>query len=481
MEPLEDRVVCFVQAHQLFRDGGRILLAVSGGADSLALLHVMQTLVSRQVLHVDLVCLHVNHQLRGADADGDEAFVVQEAANLNLPVVTQRVDVRGHARAQRLSIETAGRQLRLACLAEAARAQGCTWVATGHQQNDNAETLLQRLRRGTGFRGLAGIRPARAFGDGLRLGRPLLECTRADILAYLRVRGLCWREDQTNKDCAHRRNFIRHRLLPNLQEESFGSLTGQLADLAGAARKLQRRVEEEAAAATARHVRLDRDKRTIDAAALAALPEMVAVELLRRQLGDLGCGQRDLTQHHYQGILALTGLDGIGKAQSLPGSFSACRRRDRVILRRPTAPGETTIPTTAVQVTIPGTTDIAGYRIEARILDPIAAKAAWIRNDKGPFVEYLDLDRVGSTLVVRARRPGDRFVPLGMPREKKVGKFLTAAQVPVERREEILVFEDEEKIVWICPVRLSERAKITEQTHRVLVLNVTTLRPSQPA
>jgi len=480
VEPLEDKVACFIRAHRLFEGTARILLAVSGGADSIALLHVMRTLASKGVLPADLTCIHINHQLRGAASTGDAAFVLEQAAKLKLPCITRNIDVSTWARTQKLSIETAGRQLRLACLGQVAQGHDCAWIATGHQQDDNAETVLHRLRRGTGFRGLAGIWPYRPLADGPRLARPLLGCTRAEIVAYLQSRHLKWREDRSNADCVYTRNYIRHRLLPHLQSECAGPLTAELADLAASAQNLHLRVAKEAEAATIRHVTSVGDARAIEAVALAALPEMVAVELVRGQLTGLGCGERDLTQHHYRGILALARPDSTGKAMCLPGGFVACRQHDRIVLCRPASSDSVPIPTAGAKLTVPGTTDFAGYRIEARILTCTESVMKEIKGDKGPFVEYLDFDRIGSDFVVRGRRQGDRFVPLGLPGEKKVGKFLTAARVPEETRRQVLIVADQEQILWVCPVRISERVRITDRTRRILALSVTISSPSRP-
>jgi len=210
---LEETVAEFMYRYGLFAGAERILLAVSGGADSTALLHILMALKAQGRIKADLVCAHINHQLRGPASEADEQFVVAEAKRLGLPVVTRAVDVRAHARKLRLSLETAARQLRLASLAEIARERECAWLGTGHQKNDNAETVLQRLLRGTGFRGLAGIWPVRRFAD-LQLASPLLCATRAEIVQYLQRRALPWREDATNVDVAYTRNRIRHQLLP---------------------------------------------------------------------------------------------------------------------------------------------------------------------------------------------------------------------------------------------------------------------------
>jgi len=473
VEPLEKKVAHFIRENRLFEGTQRILLAVSGGADSIALLHAMQALVSRSALDVELICAHINHQLRGSASEGDQAFVVEQATKLKLPVVTRAIDVKGCAKTQKLSIETAGRQLRLACLGEVARAHGCTQTATGHQRDDNAETVLQRLRRGTGFRGLAGIWPSRQFADGSRFARPLLCCTRAEIVAYLQRRDLNWREDHTNVDCGHARNYIRHRLLPILQAESSNSLVDELTELAASATKLHRRVRDQAELAAASHAQPVGEKAVIDAAALASLPEMVAVELVRLQLTELGCGERNLAQQHYRGILELARRGTVQRALTLPGGFLVRRECDQIMLQRQAAEEPAEVPASGVAIGVPGTSDVAGYRIEARILAPTESTMAEIKGDESPFLEYLDLDRVEKPLIVRARRAGDRFVPLGQRGEKKVGKFLTAAKVPEKSRQQVLVFDDGQKLVWVCPVRIDDRAKVTEKTRRILMLSVT--------
>ncbi len=472
MEPLEEKVAGFIRANGLFAGGECILLAVSGGADSIALLHVMRRLTSDGIIGAELFCAHINHQLRGRESEGDETFVAEQARELGLPVTSRGVDVTAYAKEHRLSIETAGRQVRLACLAEIAQAQGCAWIATGHQRDDNAETVVQRLRRGTGFRGLGGIWPARRLDGNLRLARPLLCSTRAEIVAYLQTRNLRWREDHTNADCTYTRNYVRHRLLPALQSQSTGSLADTLTELAASAGRLHQRVSEQAKRATSTIVRCTGDAVSIDTEALAALPQIVAVELIRLQLPRLGGGERDLTRRHYENILQLAHQPPGKHMLTLPGGLSVRTEHGNLILqpRQPANRYEGSVQSVALD--IPGMASFAGHTVEARILGRAEIETTKIERDKSPFLEYLDLDRVGRPLVVRRRRPGDRFRPLGLAGEKKVGKFLTAARVPAKVRENVLVFDDGQKIVWVCPVRICEQVKVTERTQRILMLSV---------
>lgn len=471
-DSLEQQVAGFIARHGLFAGADRVLLAVSGGADSIALLHILHSLRTHGVISSELFCAHVNHQLRGPAGDEDERFVIARAARLGVPIVTRTVDVRAHARNHRLSIETAARRLRLDALSEMAQACGCTWIATGHQKNDNAETLLQRLRRGTGLRGLAGIWPVRQFGPGPSFARSLLDVTRLEILAYLGQHKLSWREDRTNLDPAYTRNFIRHELLPALQRQSRSLLVNELSELATRARGLYDRVQREAAEASRHLVRTRDDDVVIAAACLSLLPEPVAVELIRQTLVQLGSGERDLTERHYRDILEMASSPS-PRTLTLPDRFSASRQADDVILARPAmtahAPGVAVAP---VSLRIPGETCLTGWRIEADILDAKDVPIERLKGDKSPFCEHLDLDRVTLPVVVRPRRTGDRFRPLGFGGDKKLGKFLTSAAVPRTVRKQILVFADREQILWVCPVRIGECAKITPGTRQVLRLKV---------
>jgi tRNA(Ile)-lysidine synthase len=471
VEPLEGRVARFILDNNLLAGSGRVLLAISGGADSIALLHIMDRLASDGAIHAGLVCAHLNHGLRGTDGDGDEAFVVQQAHELGLPVVSKTVDVKAHAQAHRLSIETAARQLRLRFLTEIARTHGCSWIAMGHQQNDNAETVLQRIGRGTGYRGLGGIRPSRQADQNLVFVRPLLCCSRAEIVEYLRSRSLAWREDHTNADCAYTRNRIRHQLLPALQSTCNGSLVEELASLSASAARLHERIAAAATAAIEKHARYDADKATIDAATLAGLPEPVAIEAVRQLLAHVGLGERDLTRRHYGGLLALARHCRPKQKLSLPDDFRAQYEYGAVVLRRPTSPDRDS-PGPA-ELGIPGMTSFGPYRIDAQVLDATRIDRTAIANKTDPYLEYLNLDRIKPPLIARLRRPGDRFVPLGQRSEKKLGKFLTAAKVRDDLRSRVFVIEDAENILWVAPVRINERAKVTERTTTILVLQIT--------
>jgi len=488
----EKNLADFIKANGLIGSAAKVLLAVSGGADSTALLYGMHALKAGNIFNAELHCVHINHQLRAAEADRDEEFVITRAAALNLPVTTRRLDVRGFARRQRLSIETAARQLRMKALIEIAKAGNCPRIATAHQKNDNAETIIQRLSRGTGFRGLGGIWPQRVFADEITFVRPLLCVGRDEILKYLDERNLEWCRDDTNADCTYRRNYIRHRLLPELQRDCADSIVERLSQLARSAREYYSMVCSRADKVWPGLADGNAEKTVLDLKLFLTESQPVRVELIRRSLANVGCGERNLTRGHYEGILQLaeqnvTGShrDSLRRKMELPGGFAVRREYGNLIfsncrvgLAPPSSPaletawaGEPAHPT----VEIPGQTTFEKFIIHAVVLEKKEVDIEKFKAAKTDSIEWFDLEKIKPPLFVRFRRAGDRFVPLGQSEEKKLGKFLTAQRVPHEVRRDVLVVTDREKIIWVWPVRISEQVRITGETRKVFQLQITGL------
>lgn len=334
---MDEKMVRQVLAGGLFDKAERAVLAVSGGADSAAMAHLLVRLAQQGRLACGFVVAHINHQLRGSASVADERFVQSLAVSLAVPFVAQSVDVRGYAAAHKLSIETAARRLRLAALADIARQHGCTAIATAHHADDQAETIIHRLLRGTALRGLCGIRPATTH-HGIRFVRPMLSLRRAQIEAYCGEHHLRWRHDQSNDALDFTRNRIRHRLLPTLRRDCpdiIERLTG-LAELSLAA---QQRVEAAAAEATVHLLRLDAhpasDAKQIafDRGGFAARSPWVQAELLTQAVQELDGGLRDVTMRHYQSLMAAA-VDGRPTKAVWPGCIRAAVTEDRVILSR---------------------------------------------------------------------------------------------------------------------------------------------------
>jgi len=473
----ENKIAGFIKANALFDPADRILLAVSGGADSTALIYAMCAMKTEGVLGAELICAHINHQLRGTDAEVDEDFVTAQAAELKLAITTKRLDVRGYARRNKLSIETAARELRIESLTEIAKANNCSRIVTAHQKNDNVETVLQRLLRGTGFRGLGGIWPVRVFAGDIRFVRPLLCVRRDEILKYLQERNLKWREDHTNADCTYRRNFIRHRLLPALQKDCRGCIVEQLSELTESAREFYRLVCSRAEQMWPELADCGNDRVALNLKGFLPEPGPVKVELVRRSLTAIGSGEKDLTQGHYERILQLAQQKVSNKKIELPDGFVVGFEYGKVIFSRQKDQQPERQTSNSIELKVPGQTRFDNYLIEASVLETKECDVERFKAGKTQFVEWFDFDKVKPPLLVRFREGGERFWPLGLGAEKKVGKFLTAARVPQELRRKLPIIADSEKIIWVWPIRISEQAKITGETRKILQLRITDTNP----
>jgi tRNA(Ile)-lysidine synthase len=320
-----------------------MVVAVSGGADSLALLRALDAARDPRA-PLPLVLAHLNHQLRGRESDADEEFVAElhtqlsAAGRTNLFLCHTRLDVATRARAEGVNLEALARRERYRWLAEVARSWGIRWIATGHTANDQAETVLHRLLRGTGLRGLRGIAPRRELEPGLALVRPLLQATRADIVAFLHELGQPYREDTTNSDLSYTRNRIRHELLPYLAERYNPAVVSVLAHLAEQADDVYR-TEESAALALLAEAEMHRAGRMLifDRRCLLTAPRHRVREMFRqvwtREDWPLG-GMDHAAWERLAGVV----FDG-SPAVDLPGDIRAQRLERVVQLGRPCQKG----------------------------------------------------------------------------------------------------------------------------------------------
>jgi tRNA(Ile)-lysidine synthase len=359
LKKLEQKTADFIAAEHLAPAGGKVLLAISGGADSSALLHVLA------LLRLDICCAHINHQLRGDEAQRDEDFVIEQCRKLKVPVVTMKIDVRDYAKKSKLSIETAARNLRIENLVKIAKSQNCDCIATAHHKNDNAETIIDRLIRGTGFRGLCGIWPTKEFTNGITFIRPLLCAARDEIIQYLNSRKLNWCTDRTNTDFAYRRNFIRHRLLPALQNDSQSDIVERLAVLSKASRGFYQMVCRTADEIWPDVVIMNENNVIVDSDKIANQPAEIKIEIARRALARLDCREQDITERHYTGI---SRLPDEGRLQ-LPNRVTVHRQGSNIVFEKhlKTKPAQS-IAIDPVVLKVPGITRFGPYTINADII-----------------------------------------------------------------------------------------------------------------
>ncbi len=430
---MEAQVFRYIQEHRLTEPGTRILVAVSGGADSVALLNVLARLSGR--LEVSLVAAHLDHALRRESSD-DARFVESLCAGLGLPLVSRRIAAGAAMTAGRGGVEQVARSIRRRFLLEVAAREGCSRIALGHHRDDQAETVLHRLLRGSGPGGLAAMRPRRGA-----FIRPFLDLSRRQIRDYLATNGLAWAEDESNRDLRLTRNRIRHRLLPLCREFNPRIETG----LARLAKRLA--LEEDFWAARVAEF-LDRwplagEESRIPCRALAELHPALRDRVLRASLERVRGDLRGVEDKHVALLAGL--LQGRGEGQKelhLPRAWAALRYDDLVL--RPAAPEKPAA--FELKVGAPGTCPLPDGRL-LRFTVELATQG------ETSTVKEFSLAQVDFPLTVRSWRPGDRMRPEGLGGQRKVKDIFIDAKVPREARREIPLLVKDEDVLWLVGLR----------------------------
>lgn len=455
-----------------------VVVAVSGGMDSVAMLAALRDLAGEPSRQYRLIVAHLNHQLR-PDADADAQFVADLAQAAHLPCVVESRDVRAHARLTGQGIEQAARGLRYEFLLDLARRENASCVAVAHHADDNTETILYRIVRGTALRGLCGIPIRRPLlgSEGVELVRPLLRCRRSDIEQFCRDRGLSWRTDTSNADTTYRRNFIRHDLLPMLREKLNPRADEALLRLAAAAAEVDEYMQAQAQTMLLQIGRFVNDGLTLAVGPLQAAPPALQGYILRTALEQLGVPLRMIGTERLSELRDLLGRSEPA-AMALPGDFQARRVGDRLVLQRVVSPAQGAQLLEGHPLTRQGTTVLPDGRRISCDLQPfdVAAFKAHLRGLQGKDraardaqrVEFLDADQIRGQLYVRSRKPGDDFVPLGCGGHQSVSDFLTNLKLPAETRDAALCVCDDLGIVYLAPLRIDDRVKVTQATSNVL-------------
>jgi len=459
---LIDRVRDTIRRHDLAHRGSRVIVAVSGGSDSVALSHLMMSLDRAGDLCVAAFA-HFNHQLRAA-ADRDEQFCAGLAASLGRAFIADRGDVAMLARRERRSIEDASRHARYEFLEKARFEANAERIALGHTRDDQAETFLLRLLRGAGSRGLAAMHPRRG-----PMIRPLIDCRRSELRDYLAEHGIAFVHDASNEDVSIPRNRVRAELLPLLIGRFNPSIVDVLADEADLAREEWRWMRTVADDEFARVVRVDAAATSVDMVELAGLPIALTRMVVRRALLERAADGA-ISFAHVEQVLRLGREDGppfdlpgqrvqrIGPAIVLTNKPDG--RRANLFRYSLSIPGEVRIPETGALVSAERAESAGQARADAG-MGPAGATA---------IVQFATSD---GPLTVRNRRPGDRFRPLGLGGGKKLQDFFVDRKVARQTRDSVpLVVDESDRIIWVAGHTIDERFRVTDPAQGVVVLRL---------
>ena len=466
-----DSVRRTVRRYGLLPAGSRVVVALSGGADSVALVNVLCALAESEGFQVAGVA-HLNHRLRGQDADADEQFCRQYASAVGLPVDVERVDVRALAGAARISVEQAGHLARHEFFSRAAARLKASAVAVAHTKDDQAETFLLRLLRGAGPRGLSGMHPR--FGIVIR---PFLESSRSDVRAFVEDRGLAFREDASNRDRAIPRNRIRHELLPLLERDYAPGIADALDRAAAIAREDADYLDAAAAAAAARIVSYAAAEVVIDADALVAEPPAIARRVIRLAQQSFAGDEHPERFIGFDAVEAVLRFAVSKSAGQLDLAGHRVNRRGGALVLIPSRGREKPVPAAdfSYPLEVPGQVmvpEAACAIVAATSAVPSGRRAADLwpltgRSDQA----VVEAGGLAGPLSVRNRRPGDRFRPLGLHGRKKLQDLFVDNKIDrFEREITPVVVDAAGRIVWVAGQALSEDFRVTEATRDVVIL-----------
>ncbi|MFH1777127.1 MAG: tRNA lysidine(34) synthetase TilS [Candidatus Omnitrophota bacterium] len=454
---VEDTFLATVNKYRLLSAHDRILVAVSGGPDSVALLYLLNSL--KEKMRLTLYIAHLDHKLRPCSAK-DLNFVRKLSQDLNIPISTKRVNVNQHAKLHKLSIEDAARGLRYKFFFQAAKKYNLSKIATAHTQDDQAETIIIRMVKGTGSCGLCGILPKRTQ-QGVTIIRPLITTAKQELLGFLKKNRLKFCHDKTNLKPIYLRNIIRLRIIPELEKINprFKQTVSRMSEnlradynfLTSLIMKKYRRFAQE----TQNEIRLP--------FMIAKLHPALIRGIVRQAIERVKGGKHNIDYKHWQLIEKLLTERSSLKAIQLPENVTVLRQdRDIVFLNK-----RQIIPKKQIKqrVNIPGITLMP--EINKKIVATVVKRPKVLKL-KPKIIEYIDADKINKPVYLRTRRPGDRFQPLGFKNSLKLKDFLINEKIPQGEKDKRLLLVCGKDIIWVTGVRISEKFKIISVTKHCL-------------
>ena len=442
---IEERVFSYIEKYNMIEAGSQVIVGISGGGDSVCLLFLLSRYQKKNFFHLQGV--HVNHGIRGQEALRDQEYARELCERLGVPFTVYTYSVPDIAGREKRSLEETGRMVRRRAFAQkAAELGGKTVVALAHHENDNAETVLHNLIRGTKVAGLGGIHPVQRSEEGISYIRPLLKVTREEIEAYLKQQQIPWMTDSSNEEIVYTRNRIRHKILPEMEKinpRAVSHIT-QAADtflaieeyLRGQADRLYREYVEKKENGYWIQKELFLEK------------ELMQSYVIRMVLEQVEGKKQDLTAAHVESILSL-GRGRTGTSVSLPGGVLASQVYGNLLIRVPAA----------------GKLPLKELEFEV---------FPW-ENQQIPektYTKWFDYDKIKSSLEIRHRKPGDFLTVTEAGGKKKLKDYMIDCKIPREERENLTLLADAGHILWIVGYRISQYYKVTSQTKTVLKVHV---------
>lgn len=450
-----------INKHKMIHKGDKVIVAVSGGPDSMCLLHLFLTY--REQLGIYLLVAHLDHMFRGEESQGDALFVQSFCARKGLTFISDRVNVPGFIEKTGLSPEDAARRIRYDFFERAVLNYNAQKVALGHNRNDNEETVLMNILRGAGLEGLVGINPVQG-----KYIRPIIDVPRDAIQNYLHKNNIKYRTDRTNFTTDYFRNKLRLELIPLIKEKYSPNLGGSLRRLSDIARYDLQYIEFAVERAWSDSVKVAKGVVSINITKFRKIHPSVRRHIIRKAIDYLTGDVKDFEYKHTISLIDFIFNAKSGNIIDLPKGVLGQKDYENFVLylkRR-----NKDVCDYVYVLPLMGHLLIKETDVEIRSC--IKPRDTYKLVKSNPLIAQLDCDKIKGTLTVRNRRPGDKFVPLGCMYYKKLQDFFIDNKVPKRQRKMIPIVEDSEKIVWVGGMRIDERCKITEKTKNVLLLEM---------
>ncbi len=448
-----------IQKYNLLCPDDKVVVALSGGPDSVALLDSLVKIAPK--MNLSLLVAHYNHKLRGNESEKDEAFCQKLSESYGLPFLCGRMDSAKKQKGE--SPEDFYRRQRYTFLNKVANKNHAQKIALGHNLQDQAHTVLLRLVRGSSLEGLKGIEPIREK----KYVRPLIEVSRKEIIEYLSKNKISYRKDSSNKDEKYLRNKIRARLIPLLKKEFNPKIEEDLAQTAKILRGDDDFLKTHVAQSLqSEYIIKNETSVSMNIDYLLGLHAAVRSRLFKTVLDDMVTSKQAVTSKHINNVESILQNNVSGKSVSLPGNLIARREYNSLILERKKPVRKKREYSYALKVN-------GSFYIRERNVNVLLKKASPGNiNCKADDKIYMDLDKLSPPLILRNRRNGDWIEPMGMKGRKKIKDYLIDEKIPRAQRDEIMLIADADSVVWIEKKRLSERVKITSKTRNILEVRI---------
>lgn len=437
----------------------KVLVALSGGPDSICLLHILYML--KDELNIKLGAIHINHMLRGDEALQDEKYVSDICSKLGIDCYIKRIDISRVSNENNVSLEMAGREERYKAFEEVKKEHGYSKIAVAHNANDQAETILMRMMRGTGLEGLVGIRSVREGG----IIRPILCLNRDEIEFYCDENNLMPRIDKSNLERVYSRNKVRLDILPYMKENFNEDIIDTLNRMSLLLSKDNEYIEEQANKSYEKYCQLNKDKLTIKSELFETEKEAIITRVIKRAFKEISNSHQNFEMKHIYDVIDIY-HKGTGKSINLTNNIVAENTYGNVIFKKKKEikKQQTKNEVLVEKSIIPTCVDFKDYEVKMEILE----KEKQIEFSNNALIKLFDYDKIEEGIVIRNRKDGDKMKPLGIKGTKKLKDIFINLKVPREERDIIPLVCFDEEIAWVVGYKVSESFKITKNTKRIL-------------